>query len=161
MGVDFLNFVGHAKVRSLMGSLPLSGSGNHRIYVSRFGARARRMLNEQALVDALKPLGFRIIAGEGLSFADQVRTFANANFIIGAHGAGLVNAAFARPNSTLFELRPLNRYGDSPMWGMSYIKLSSIMGFAYCAHVSENEPDSEEWVANVDEILRQIRELLA
>jgi hypothetical protein len=159
MGVDFLNFVEQAKLRALLPTLP--SPKTDRVYVSRRGAKARQMLNEPELAAALAERGFETVDAETLSFADQVRAYSNAQYIVGAHGAGLVNAAFARPGATLFELRPLNRAGQTPMWGMSYLKLSSIMGYGYCAHVSENPPDAEEWTAEIDEILAMIDGQLA
>lgn len=161
MGFDFFEFVQRTKIRSLMSSLEMPLEAKDRIYVARFGARARSMTNEQTLADALVAMGFHIFRGDGLSFENQVRALSGAKLIVGAHGAGLVNAAFARPGATLFELRPLNRAGESPMWTASYLRLSSIMGFAYCTHVSENEPDSEVWTANIDEITSSVRGLIS
>lgn len=66
-----------------------------RVFISRRKALARRIANEDEVLRVLAPLGFAAYALEGMSFADQVRLFAQAEFIVAPHGAGLMNLAFA------------------------------------------------------------------
>ncbi len=159
MGNDFLAFATHHKARIAL-ERPKAPKGAERLYVSREGSSARPMSNEAELADALAALGFRKVVGDSLSFDEQILAFKDANVIVGPHGAGLTNAAFARPNATIIELRPLNRQGESPMWGMSYLNLSSIMGYKYVAHVSTNESDAEIWEANLSEILPLVKKII-
>jgi capsular polysaccharide biosynthesis protein len=164
MNYDFMNFINSVR-KDHFASIAYSGTKlaryGKRIFISRKGALARQMKNEAELVESLRGIGFEIFDSDGLDFRRQAAAFAEATFVVGAHGAGLTNAAFAMPGAVLLELRPLNRSGESPMWGMSYKNLSSIMGFSYCAHVSENKENSEEWVANVPEIMQTIDLILA
>ncbi|MCP5476036.1 MAG: glycosyltransferase family 61 protein [Rhodanobacteraceae bacterium] len=75
-----------------------------RIYVSREGARGRRVLNEQAVLDILVPAGFEAINPSRLSWSEQVEIFASAEAVCGPHGAGLSNAVFCSPGTPLIEL---------------------------------------------------------
>lgn len=84
--------------------------GNRRIYISR-GDRSltRRVVNEAAVMAALAPLGFVSVCNEERSVREQAAMFAAAEIVVGAHGAGLANAAFCSPGATLVELL-------SPRW---------------------------------------------
>lgn len=74
-----------------------------RLYVSRADAADRRVRNEDVLMRTLDDYGFdRIVPGER-SFAEQVRLFADAEIVLGPHGAGLTNTIFAT-ETTLVEL---------------------------------------------------------
>ena len=78
---------------------------HRRLYVSRGHAkRTRRVENESELLAVLEPLGFEVIDPGALSSADQVRAFAEAEYIVGPHGAGLTNLAFASPGAAVLEL---------------------------------------------------------
>lgn len=66
-----------------------------RIYISRARARVRRVSNEAAVLDVLRPLGFRPWYLEDLPLAEQVRLFRDAEAVIAPHGAGLANLLFA------------------------------------------------------------------
>lgn len=148
-------------VESIKAELPPDpGEAPARIYVARGGATARPMTNEAELIAAIAPLGFHIFHGAGQSLAEQAAAFRNASLIVGAHGSGLANAAFAPAGATLFELRPLNRAGDSPMRNDEYMRLVAVQGLSYCAHVSANDPDSETWTADIPGILLALRTIL-
>jgi hypothetical protein len=74
-----------------------------RIFVSRQGTDSRRVTN----IDRLNPLfdeyGFERFRPEEYPVAEQVRTFTDADVVLGAHGAGLTNFLFAK-DATLIEL---------------------------------------------------------
>jgi hypothetical protein len=79
-----------------VGAAPASGRAPERIYVSRRGLGSwRRMRNEADVEGALERLGFTIVRPQELTFDEQVATFSRARVIVGPHGAGLTNAAFA------------------------------------------------------------------
>ncbi|WP_260705453.1 glycosyltransferase family 61 protein [Edaphobacter flagellatus] len=75
--------------------LPKNPAKDLRIYLSRAGARRRRIKNERALVDLLSRYGFIEIQPEKLSLRDQVDMFQRAEVIAGPHGSGLGGIAFA------------------------------------------------------------------
>lgn len=75
-----------------------------RIFVSRRDAPSRHMTNEDEVLDALAPFGVEAVELGRLSFAEQVALFAQAELVIGPHGAGLVNIAFSPDSCPLIEL---------------------------------------------------------
>lgn len=78
--------------------------GFKRVYVSRAAAKYRKVINESALIDLLKPFGFRTVHLEQLSVARQTAIFQGAEIIIAPHGAGLTNVVFCRPGVKVIEL---------------------------------------------------------
>lgn len=80
--------------------------GSSCILLRRDPNNRRTIVNQDQLFDALRvafPSETWVeFKGEG-SFADQVRLFRDAKLIVGAHGAGLSNRAFAPPTARVVE----------------------------------------------------------
>jgi len=91
--------------------LPETAPKNLRIYLSRAGARRRRIKNEPALLSLLATYGFIEVRPETLSLRDQVDIFQRAEAIVGPHGAALGGMVFC-PNSKLLVLYPEQRPGE-------------------------------------------------
>jgi len=75
-----------------------------RLWVSRGGARDRRLLNEDEVVSFLEGYGIRPVDPGALEVSEQARLFARAELVIGGHGAGLTNILFCAPGSVVLEL---------------------------------------------------------
>lgn len=123
------------------------------LYVSRGDARERRIVNEAELIKALEKLGFKSITGGALTFEDQVRQFAQARIIFGAHGAGLANMAFAPRGTPVVELFPETVVGR---W--MYRVMAHAKSHPYFAGVSEAElcrkTDREDFIVDIDRCVR-------
>jgi hypothetical protein len=100
--------------------------GRH-LYLGRGSARNNRMVeNEAEVLALLEPRGFtRVDPGE-LSVAEQIRTFAEADVIVAAHGAALANLVFSSPGSALVELFPSMSF-VADYWKMA----SGVTGLEY------------------------------
>jgi hypothetical protein len=144
LGAELLNAIGNVKARILCRSDP-TRVAHQKIYVSRLGVPSRPMTNETELITHLSRTGFDIVAPQTMSFEEQVLTFRDARLIVGPHGSGLFNSAFAAPNATLCELRPLHSAWNSPHWDPYYYCLASTMRFSYAAHISANPPKADTW----------------
>ena len=66
----------------------------------------RSVRNEAEVRDLLSGYGFTAVDPGTLSVEEQITTFAQAEIIVGAHGAGLTNLAFASPGARVIELFP-------------------------------------------------------
>jgi hypothetical protein len=77
-----------------------------RFIVSRAKTRSRRMVNEDALLARLAPLGFVSIALEDLTVLEQITLFARAEGIVASTGAGLVNLIHCRRGTPVAILMP-------------------------------------------------------
>ena len=122
----------------------------HRLYVSRADAPDRRVRNEAELVDTLEEYGFkRFVPGEH-SFEEQVRRFANAEVILGPHGAGLTNLIFS-PETTLVEL--FGEYRNA-----CFFALARGMGHDYACVTCR--PEDRDIVADVHAVESLVVDLL-
>lgn len=86
--------------------------GDERIYISRKNATKRQVINEEELISALKTRGFRPYVLEELSVKEQVSLFAEAEVVVGPHGAGFANLIYASDPLVveLFGQKRLNTY---------------------------------------------------
>jgi len=67
---------------------------NRKLYLQRTGKR--RFLQESELLPDLRDLGFEIVDLEGMKAKDQIKLFAEAETVIGPHGAGFGNIVFGK-----------------------------------------------------------------
>jgi hypothetical protein len=76
-----------------------------RIYVTRGRERHHRTVtNEEDVVEFLVERGFTVIDPGSLPVTEQIRAFAEAEWIVAPHGAALANLAFASPGASVIEL---------------------------------------------------------
>jgi hypothetical protein len=106
-----------------------------RLYVARGDASHRRISNEAEIARALEAHGFVAVEGRHLSFGEQARLFAEAEVIVGAHGAGLTNLMFAPEGATVIEV-------IDPRHPIAcYYALSASLGQRYWFVAAENESE--------------------
>lgn len=74
------------------------------VFLSRRDSRVRVLLNEDELIRALEPLGFRVIVAGEMSVREQIEAFSRARVVVGAHGAGLTNLVFAPSCAFVLEI---------------------------------------------------------
>jgi len=99
-----------------------------RVFVSRRGARSRRIANEAEVSSYLEPYGFSTIQLEKLSLSEQIRLFRDATHVIGVHGAGFTNLMHAT-NCSVLELFA-SAHGIRP----DYFQIASIQKLDYYFH---------------------------
>ncbi|HSW76613.1 MAG TPA: glycosyltransferase family 61 protein [Candidatus Saccharimonadales bacterium] len=78
-----------------------------KIFISRKDGSSRvgrQILNEDQVFALLKAHGFERYELSKLSFLEQVELFHNAEVVIGAHGTGLTNILFCKPNTKVIEI---------------------------------------------------------
>lgn len=81
-------------------------SGQRRLFIARRpGGNGRHILNDEAVMNVLTPLGFERILLEDLQITQQIAAFAEAECVVAAHGAGLANLLFSS-NASVVELFP-------------------------------------------------------
>jgi len=96
-----------------------------RIFISRQNSNGRKIQNYTEILDVLKKFNIEPVYLEKLSFYEQFNIFSKAKFIMGAHGAGLINIIFSK-NAKIFEL-----FGNPPDHFHMYYCLSQIIGHDY------------------------------
>lgn len=103
-----------------------------KIFVSRADASQRRLLNEAEVIDYLvSEHAFKVVVPGSLSIAEQIEYFSNASAIVGPHGMGMNNVAFARAPRLVMEL-------FQPNWiREAYLRQAQIKGSAYAAYIGK------------------------
>jgi len=119
-----------AYIRKRLG-LENAPRGKARLYVVRGTADRRRVLNEDKVQQVLAGHGFASVNPGALSFADQVKLFADAAIVVGAHGAGLTNAMFMAPGGALVELTQTGRVVAT------FHEVASAAGLSYACVVND------------------------
>ncbi|WP_413306924.1 glycosyltransferase family 61 protein [Bacillus sp. 1P10SD] len=117
----------------LTGEAPTNKVGK-RIYISR--KWARRITNEDALMDVLSKFGFVKVELETLSVAEQAQLFSSAEIIVAAHGAGLVNLTFCQPGTKVIEIFSPT-YITSLYWVIS--SLGNLMHYYFIGGLGERD----------------------
>lgn len=74
--------------------------------------------------------------------ACQVRAFAEADVLIGMHGAGLSNQLYMKPNSAVVELCPYPNDGRCLLGGGPFSRTSALLSHNYMIH----HPPHEEYI---------------
>lgn len=110
----------------LLSNLPdnTSISLSPRIYISRPKSAGRNIINEENVMAILAPLGFVAYTMEELSFADEIKLFAQAEIVIAPHGAGLTNIIFASQKLIVIDL--FGSFGTP-----CFFALAQALGFYY------------------------------
>ena len=90
---------------------------------------------------------------ETLTVDEQIRHFAEAEFVIAPHGAGLANLLFCQPSTVLVELMP-SHYVN---WAMR--RIAAVRGIRYGCLVGQSEPVTHPvwphdtgWTVRLDDI---------
>ncbi|WP_138500755.1 glycosyltransferase family 61 protein [Nostoc sp. PA-18-2419] len=150
----------------ILSNLPIS-KGNQisyspNIYISRAKASGRRVINEDEVMEFLKPLGFVSYSLEGKSFIEQVKLFSTAKNIIAPHGAGLTNMIFSPKNTTVIEF-------VTPWVSSGYFVPSQILGFqhgclechqSYSQKIRETRGDLIVDITNLKSLVEQFNLLI-
>jgi capsular polysaccharide biosynthesis protein len=93
------------------------------------------MQNEHEVEAVLARLGFAIVRPQDHSFDEQVTMFSRARVVVGPHGAGLTNAAFAPQGCLVIDIFP-----DS--WSTSWVfRLTQRFKHFYLPVVYASDPE--------------------
>jgi hypothetical protein len=130
---------------------------HRRIYLARTDTKGRAVLNEADLIAGMTALGFQIFIASAVPVTEQIRTFREASFVVGPHGAGLTNVAFQQSGSILLELI------QSSYLNTGLMRLAQIANVRYYSEMffpdGAANPD-QSWTVDVERVLRVVRELL-
>ena len=102
------------------------------IYISRNDALYRKIVNEEEVEDYLRESGFEIVQMSKLTFLEQVKICAEAQIVVGPHGAGLSNTVFCR-NAKILEF-------FSPSYGLSFFSIANQVGNEYYYLLGKDAP---------------------
>ena len=90
-------------IRVLKNILKVGSTQKRKLFVTRNGAKTRKLLNAEKLMIALK--GWETITLEELPIREQVRCFSEASHVVSTHGAGLTNLLWCEPGTKVIEIQ--------------------------------------------------------
>ena len=116
------------------------GERGTRIFVTRRPPDSRTLLNHQEIAGFLSSYGFRVVDLIGLSFAQQLEIFRDAEVVVGCMGAGMTN--------TILSTRPIIIVMLAPEGWIEpfYWDLAAVRDDKYV--VCYGEPDNKTVAAN-------------
>ena len=127
-----------------------TGDGPDVVVISRKAADRRKVLNEDALMDALSGFNAEDVVMEKLSVREQMALCAGAKVVIGPHGAGMTNAGFCRPGATAIELTGRHYLQR----GTDFASLAMVRGMDYRFVVADEEGDIVKMEGNTGNDIR-------
>lgn len=126
--------------RLLTACKPFKALNARRLYISRQQTR-RKIVNHDDVSPILARFGFEHLVTEEMRFEDQIRSCAEADILLGVHGAGTLNGLFAAAGARLVELY-------NPMvWDHSAHRMATLCGISHL-HIFGNNigKDFDMWV---------------
>ena len=119
---------------------------SQKLYVSRADASGRRLRNEDALMELLRPLGYQSVRFSKLKAAEQTWAVAKASHVVGLHGADFANLAFAQPGTQVIEIFP-ERYGTP-----AYYVVAAALKCHYATYVARSPVDNQSERAQAHDV---------
>jgi hypothetical protein len=119
--------LGFLRARTHIGGSP---TGSRRFFVARGQTTTRRFLNERQAFAVASEFGFEWIVTSEMSLTDEIELFAQAEAVVGCHGAALTNICFAPTDVTVLELFP---HGLSDSSIHIFQELVAAVGGTYAA----------------------------
>lgn len=126
----------------------------------------KRLLNEMELLEALKPLGFVGVDLADLNFEEKVQLFDGARVVVATRGAGLTFSLFCRPGTHIHELcHDTNNFlydHHKVLAHMMDLKFSCVLyPTLSLPDDGENPPNNLCFTVNIEEVVANIRKILA
>lgn len=124
-----------------------------RIYVSRSRQKARRVSNEEDVMNVLNEFGFETVYFEGLSFSGQMELVRNADVLVSSHGANMTNLMFMKEHAKVLELIR----SDKP--NFCYWALASVCSLDYYYQLC-SLADHDHLRVDVNELRKNLEKML-
>lgn len=121
-----------------------------KIYISRDDALCRRIINEEELMTALYDRGFIRVKLSELSIKSQIQMFAQADTVVGPHGAGFANLMFSDDDVSVIEL-----FGAKE--GLSTFDLAEVLDQEYAC--IQCDTVGEDLIADVSQVTAMLDQL--
>ena len=75
-----------------------------KVFISRADSQFRKIINEDEVFKVFEQCGFTRYVLSNLSIKEQVALFNGADIVVAAHGAGLINILFCKPETKIIEI---------------------------------------------------------
>jgi hypothetical protein len=130
-----------------------------RIFITRSPKRLRFIENGPEIEQLCREAGFEILDFDTMLLPAQIQALASARYVVGIHGAGLVNILFrGRQPMGLLEIFPPGEY-----YPFHYMLLAAQLGYAYDGQIglAAKQAYSGGFYVEPAELRRRVAALLA
>lgn len=114
-----------------------ASKADRRVYILRKAAGTRHIANEDELSPIMAEYGVEMVDMAELDFVEQVRLLSRCHLLISPHGAGLTNAIFMPPESTVIEVTSADKLAEPGLRYCFYSLLSSL-NYSYTPLLAES-----------------------
>jgi hypothetical protein len=127
------------RIRLLAHSEDIAREGPERhIFITRSPSRLRFIENSAEIEQLCRETGFEVVDFDNTSLSAQIKVLANSRYVVGIHGAGLVNMLFrGRRPMGLLEIFPPGEY-----YPFHYMLMAAQLGYTYDAQIGEHRKKS-------------------
>jgi hypothetical protein len=138
-----------------------------RVFISRRDAPSRRITNEDKIFELFKTKGFERYDTGKMSAQEQIALFAQAEVVVGEHGAGMANILFCKEGTRVIEL--FQSLIDTSFWfpaqifNLNYTPINTLrINPNYFINWAENNPNIyfKAMISKVDVPLGEIYKIL-
>ncbi|MBB4600617.1 hypothetical protein HNQ93_002022 [Hymenobacter luteus] len=135
-----------------------SSASNRRIFITRSPKRLRFIENNAEIEAICQAEGFEVVDFDTMTLAQQARLLSEARYVIGIHGAGLVNMMFRGKQAMgLLEVFPPGEY-----YPFHYMLMAAQLGYQYDSLIGEPSENkySGGFYVKPDEFRQRMQALL-
>jgi hypothetical protein len=129
--------------------------GHSRVYLTRGNAKLRQMSSEAELIALLRERGFHVFESRWDNHEEQLALFSSFDTLVGVHGAGLVNAVFAKPSAQLIEIMASDARKTTGLYW------AACAGMGYHSILGGPEGPRQSFAIDARAVARRIDALLA
>ncbi|MGP9804886.1 glycosyltransferase family 61 protein [Paracoccus sp. NSM] len=115
------------------------------LIVSRAHLENRKIVNEDALVDRLAPLGAERVILENYSLPEQIAMVRAARVLVGCHGAGMINGGFLGQGGRVIEITARQYAARS----RDFARLSHVRPIRYSFILADEHGDRFQMTSNL------------
>lgn len=135
---------------------PADPAGGRRVLLVRARARGRYVRNAAAVEAVCRERGFEVVDPDLMDLAEQVEVFSGARYVVGPHGAGLVNLLWRRgAPASLLELFPPESTPAHYQW------LCRSFGFTWSGLRGDGGSAADGFTVDPDRVAAALDRLLA
>ncbi|MDF5725620.1 MAG: glycosyltransferase family 61 protein, partial [Rhizonema sp. PD37] len=142
-------------LENLKPSNNLLHSNEQRIFLNRSQSRGRFIENFEEVVSILHKFDYQIVDADNLTLQQQIDLFSQVRYVVGLHGAGLVNLIHRRGQPLqLLEIFPPDFIHPHYFW------LCHAFGYGYDAILGENGSQNSSFIINIENINNKISKMM-
>lgn len=117
------------------------------IYIQRKASEIRTFINEEDVQNMLEMNGYETVLLENYEIKEQIRIVSEAEYIIGAHGAGLAFTVFCDPSAKVVEI-----FGKGNNDRKHYYHIAHVLGHRFFRFQDARINEDDNSFVNVKEL---------